>query len=201
MALRHAILAALSRGKPRTGYELNASFSDVNDRAWHASPSQVYSELTKMEGLGYIDISERNERGRTSYVINDSGLDELRRWLLLDPVDHGVRDDAMLRLLNLWVLDRDRAEYLLDAEVAFQRQRHFSLTHLLENWEAEREDFDSAVWRNRRALYTLWQRESAMMLDWLDGLRDVLLDDTVSVPDAMDAAVPERAVAERRSRR
>ncbi|MFI8632479.1 PadR family transcriptional regulator [Microbacterium sp. NPDC077663] len=188
MALRHAILAALSRGKPRTGYDLNASFNDVNDRAWHASPSQVYSELTKMESRGLIEISERNERGRTSYVISDAGYDELRRWLLHDQPDHGVRDDAALRLLNLWVLQRDEAEYLLDAEVAFQRQRHFSLSHLLDNWEDEREDHDSPVWRNRRALYTLWLRQTSLTLGWLEQLREVLTD-----PDASVAAVMPHA--------
>ncbi|MFT4214915.1 MAG: helix-turn-helix transcriptional regulator [Microbacterium sp.] len=192
MALRHAILAALSRGQPRTGYDLNASFNDVNDRAWHASPSQVYSELTKMEGLGLIDIKERNERGRTSYVINDNGVEELRRWLLHEQPDHGIRDDAMLRLLNLWVLDRASADYLLDAEVTFQRQRQFSLAHLLANWDEEHDDPDSAVWRNRRALYTLWLRQTEMMLDWLEELRTLLENPDVPVPDVLTGAVPER---------
>lgn len=192
MALRHAILAALSRGRPRTGYDLNASFNDVNDRAWHASPSQVYSELAKMEGLGLIDITERTERGRTSYVINDQGLDELRRWLLHDQPDHGIRDDASLRLLNLWVLDPGDADRLLDAEVAFQRQRQFSLRHLLLNWEDDREDPDSAVWRSRRALYTLWLRQTDLMLEWLDELRAVLHNGTTPIPELVTGAIPEK---------
>ncbi|SDQ94979.1 PadR family transcriptional regulator [Microbacterium sp. cf332] len=192
MALRHAILAALSRGRPRTGYDLNASFNDVNDRAWHASPSQVYSELAKMEGLGLIDITERTERGRTSYVINDQGLDELRRWLLHDQPDHGIRDDASLRLLNLWVLDPGDADRLLDTEVAFQRQRQFSLRHLLLNWDDDREDPDSAVWRSRRALYTLWLRQTDLMLEWLDELRAVLHDPASPFPELVTGAVPEK---------
>ncbi|MDQ1129918.1 PadR family transcriptional regulator [Microbacterium sp. SORGH_AS_0888] len=193
MALRHAILAALSRGKPRTGYELNASFSDVNDRAWHASPSQVYSELARMEQLGLIDITERNERGRTSYIINDNGVAELQRWLLHDQPDHGIRDDAMLRLLNLWVLDRADADYLLNSEITFQRQRQFSLSHLLSHWEQERDDPDNAVWRNRRALYTLWLRQTNLMLEWLDELRVVLENPDIPVPEALTGAVPDRA--------
>lgn len=193
MALRHAILAALSRGKPRTGYDLNASFNDVNDRAWHASPSQVYSELTKMEDRGLIAISERNERGRTSYVISEAGYEELRRWLLHEQPDHGVRDDATLRLLNLWVLEPAEAAYLLDSEVAFQRQRQFSLTHLLDNWEDEREDHDSPVWRNRRALYTLWLRQTTLTLEWLDELREVLADPGAPVAELMPHAAPATA--------
>lgn len=189
MALRHAILASLSRGTPRTGYELNASFADLNDMAWHASPSQVYSELSKMEQAGLIDISERTQRGRTSYVINDNGYAELRRWLVHEQPDHGIRDDAALRLLNLWVLDDVTAGYLLDAEVTFQRQRQLSLTRLLDDWDQEREDPDSPVWRNRRALYILWLRETQLRLEWLEGLRTVLADRGVPVPEALPYAL------------
>ena len=172
MALKHAILAALSRGIPRTGYELNTSFSDDNDRAWHASPSQVYAELTKMEKSGLIEIADRNERGRTSDVLTDPGLEELRRWLVQDTPDHSIRDDAMMRLVSLWVLDDKTAGYLLDAEIVFQRKRRLSLTHLLETWDNIRED--TRVWRNRRALYVLWLAQTDLTLAWLDGLRDVL---------------------------
>lgn len=188
MALRHAILASLSRGKPRTGYELNASFADLNDLAWHASPSQVYSELNKMEQSGLIDISERTQRGRTSYVINDAGYAELRRWLVHEQPDHGIRDDAALRLLNLWVLDDVTAGYLLDAETTFQRQRQLSLSRLLDSWDEEHEDPDSPVWRNRRALYVLWLRETQLRLEWLEGLRLVLEDTRVPVPEALPYA-------------
>lgn len=172
MALKHAILASLSRGIPRTGYELNTSFSDDNDRAWHASPSQVYAELTKMEKSGLIEISERNERGRTSYVLTKDGLEELRRWLVQDTPDHSIRDDAMMRLVSLWVLDDTTAGYLLDAETVIQRKRRQNLSHLLETWDDIRED--TRVWRNRRALYALWLAQTELTLVWLDGLREVL---------------------------
>ena len=182
MALKHAILA-LSRGIPRTGYELNTSFSDDNDRAWHASPSQVYAELTKMEKTGLIEISDRNERGRTSYVLTDAGLEELRRWLVQETPDHSIRDDAMMRLVSLWVLDDTTSGYLIDAEVVFQRKRRLSLTHLLETWDNIRDD--TRVWRNRRAMYVLWLAQTDLTLAWLDGLRDVLENPDRSVDEVL----------------
>lgn len=181
MALRHAILSALSRGVPRTGYDLNSSFADDVDRAWHASPSQVYSELTKMESKGLIDISERNERGRTSYVINEAGIEELRRWLLRDEPDHGIRDDAMMRLLTLWVLDDTNAGYLVDAEIAFQRRRQLSLKHMLDSWDEVRED--TRVWRNRHAMHWLWLHQTQEMLTWLEDFREILENPELSVRD------------------
>lgn len=195
MALRHAILAALSRGVPRTGYELNASFSDDNDRAWHASPSQVYSELTKMEAAGLIEISERTERGRTSYAITGSGLDELRDWLMREEPDHSIRDDSMLRLVTLWVLDDTTAGHLIDEEVSFQRKRQRSLSHLLELWDKERED--TRVWRNRRAMYTLWLAQTDLTLSWLEGLREVLEHPERPVGEILGALVPQPSVSGR----
>lgn len=172
MALKHAILSALSRGVPRSGYELNASFSDDNDRAWHASPSQVYAELTKMAKAGLIEVSDRNERGRTSYAITERGMAELRRWLVHDEPDHSIRDDSMMRLVTMWVLDDTTARYLIEAEIAVQRKRQMGLSHLLETWDDVRED--TRVWRNRRATYSLWLAQTYLMLDWLSGLLEVL---------------------------
>jgi len=191
MALRHAILAALSRGVPRTGYELNASFDDDNDRAWHASPSQVYSELTKMEAAGLIQVKERTERGRTSYVISPDGLEELQRWLMRDEPDHSIRDDAALRLVTMWVLDDRNARYLIEAEIAFQRKRQLSLEHLLERWDEERED--TRVWRNRRATYLLWLAQTELMLDWLSGLLETLEHPERPVPEIFADLRPQLA--------
>ena len=113
-------------------------------------------------------------------------------WLLHDQPDHGIRDDAALRLLNLWVLDPADADYLLDAEVTFQRQRQFSLRHLLLSWDEEREDPDSPVWRSRRALYTLWLRQTDLMLDWLEELRTMLHDPVSPVPELLTGAIPAK---------
>lgn len=190
MALKHAILAALSRGKPRTGYELNTSFNDVNDRAWHASPSQVYAELTKLEKAGLIDISTRDKRGKTSYIINDTGLDELRRWLVHDEPDHGIRDDAMLRLVTLWVLDETTSGFLLDAEIAHQRKRQISLYRLHQNWDQERDEPNSPVWRNRHALYLLWLKQTEVTLDWLERLRVVLSEPDTDVSQILADYAP-----------
>jgi DNA-binding PadR family transcriptional regulator len=188
VALKHAILSALSRGVPRTGYELNASFSDDMDRAWHASSSQVYAELTRMEKDELIAVSDRNQRGRTSYTITEPGMAELRRWLQRDEPDHAIRDDSMLRLVTMWVLDDTNARYAIEGEIAYQRRRQLNLTHLLEVWNDVRED--TRVWRNRRATYMLWLSQTNLMLEWLDGLIEVLENPDASVEELIPVAVP-----------
>ena len=154
MALRHAILGSLSRGVPFTGYELSSHFADDSDRAWHAKPSQVYLELTKMAEAGLIEITERGERGKTRYRATAAGIDEIRRWLVSDEPDHHVKDDPILRLLTVWLLDEATAKYLIDMETAFNRRLYFSIAQSLKRNPQLREQ--TKVWRNRRAVHALW---------------------------------------------
>jgi DNA-binding PadR family transcriptional regulator len=184
MALRHAILSALSRGQSRNGYELNASFKRDIDRAWHASPSQVYSELTKMAQSGLIEVEERDERGRTDYVISEAGTEELRRWLIQDEPDRSIRDDGLMRLLSSWVLDDVNVSYLIAGEMAFQRKRQIELKTILSTWDSMYED--TRVWRTRRAVHELWLKDTNNMLEWLSGLLEAFENPGRPVPEIFD---------------
>jgi DNA-binding PadR family transcriptional regulator len=183
VALRHAILSALSRGAPRTGYDLNASFRRDTDRTWHASPSQVYAELTKLDAAGLIRVNVRDDRGRTEYVLTPAGMEEIRRWLTQDSPDRAVRDDAMMRLISVWVLDDAHARYIIEGEIAFQRKRQLELKHLIGSWDDQYED--SRVWRTRRAAHDLWLAETNLMLKWLTDLLNVLEDPDRSVAEIL----------------
>lgn len=184
MALKHAILSALSRGVPRNGYELNAVFNDEDERAWNASPSQVYAELTKMAAAGLIEVSSRSGRRATSYVLTEDGLDELKRWLEHDEPDHTTRDDAMMRMLTMWTLEPTTARHLIESEIAFQRRRARALRYKLDAFEPLSED--TAVWRNRRAVHVLWLRQTQVMVDWLHSLIEVLEHPERTVSDILD---------------
>jgi DNA-binding PadR family transcriptional regulator len=187
VALRHAILSALSRGIPKNGYELNAVFNDNDERAWNASPSQVYSELTKMEKVGLIEVSDRTERRATSYAITEAGRAEIERWLTQDEPDHTIRDDVTMRLLTMWTLDDTTARHLIEAEITFQRRRERALRNKLQTFEQLAED--TRVWRNRRAVHILWLTQTTTTIAWLEGLIDVLENPESSVDDTLAAAL------------
>ena len=191
MALRHAILSALSRGIPKNGYELNAVFNDNDERAWNASPSQVYSELTKMEKLGLIEVSDRTERRATSYAITDDGRAEIERWLTQDEPDHTIRDDVTMRLLSMWTLDERTARHLIEAEITFQRRRERALRTKLQTFEQLSEN--TKVWRNRRAVHILWLTQTTTTIAWLEGLIEVLENPDTPVDDALAALLPTPA--------
>jgi DNA-binding PadR family transcriptional regulator len=171
VALKHAILSALSRGVPLNGYALNNVFSNETERSWHASTSQVYSELLKMERSGLIQVSERNELGHTSYEITPEGTAEIKHWLQLTDPDHTVRDDSLLRLMTLWVVDDVSARHLAEAELSFQRKRQSLLKQKITEFTETRED--NRVWRNRRAIYELWLAQTNSMVQWLERLPEI----------------------------
>lgn len=188
MALRHAILSALSRGAALSGYKLNSVFSDQNERVWHASPSQVYSDLNKLEREGLIAVAERNKRGHTLYVITPDGSEELRRWLMFTEPDHTIRDDSLLRLMTLWVLDDTSARHLVEAEIAFQRKRRNQLALKIEEYT----DIygDGPVWRNRLAVHYLWLAQTDLLIDWLERLPSLIAESEPSVHVALQDLLP-----------
>lgn len=175
MALKHALLSALSRGEPLNGYQLSAIYSGDAERAWYASPSQVYSELNRMVDEGTVAVSSRDDRGRTDYVITDAGVREIQEWMMLTEPDHNVRDDSVLRLMNFWLLDPDSARHLVNQEIAFQRSRHARLQHKVSMYANDKDD--SPVWRNRKAVTELWLAECAVKILWLEGFADTLTSD------------------------
>jgi DNA-binding PadR family transcriptional regulator len=83
MSLRHALLAVLT-AEPMTGYDLVKYFDGTVAYVWSAPHSQIYPELRRMErdGLVDVDVVPRGERAeKRVYIINDSGISELKAWL------------------------------------------------------------------------------------------------------------------------
>lgn len=180
MALKHAILSRLSHGQARTGYQLVGSLSDLNEAAWHASPSQVYSELHKLAANGMVQATALEDRAGRSYEITDSGREELRRWLRSAAVDRNVRNDSLLRMLMVWMLEPLTARHLIEGEIAFYRGRLMSLRQLMLEWDQNKTD---PIFRFRQAGIMLWIAEDETMVRWLHGLLEILEQPDAVVTD------------------
>jgi len=64
MALKHTILAFLSR-QPLSGYEVAKEFAEGFGRCfWKASQQQVYAELSKLEQQGCLTYEAIAQPGR-----------------------------------------------------------------------------------------------------------------------------------------
>ena len=99
------VLGMLTFGDGLSGYDLKtwADWS-LNYFYWSPSFSQVYSELKKLEGLGFVVSeldAEAEARGRRVYHITPAGLAALRAWSRHAPVD-----SAMLKhptMVRIWL--------------------------------------------------------------------------------------------------
>jgi DNA-binding PadR family transcriptional regulator len=135
VTLRFALLAALSAGPPRTGYDLVRIFDRSIGNVWHAPHTQIYPELRRMESEGLVESVEV-PRGpsatKREYRITDRGLAVLRE-LASTPVEPSPEKDSY----------RLKAAYLefADPEGAREQMR-LHIAHYerwLGNWESMRQ--------------------------------------------------------------
>jgi len=129
MSLKHALLGMLA-DRPGSGYELTKRFELSLGNVWSAKHSQIYPELQKMTGLGWVTAGEEGARGRREYTITDDGRAELREWLTAPHRDRNVRNESMLRAFFLWTLPPDDAVRYLEGEADGYRAARASLDAL-----------------------------------------------------------------------
>ena len=120
MSLRHALLGALA-DQPRTGYGLLKHFQSTLAYAWPAGHSQIYPELARLRDEGLIRQTSTGPRGSKTYELTDKGLDEMRRWLREEDPERTVRNEAVLRIFFLWLLEPKEAAEYLDREAEYYR--------------------------------------------------------------------------------
>lgn len=84
-----------------TGYDVAKRFSSSVGFLWHASNSQIYPELRKLEREGLLETREIpwGTKGvtKTEYSINDGGLAAIRDWQSEPTTYTPDRDPARLK--------------------------------------------------------------------------------------------------------
>src|SRR6188472_1318835 len=89
-----ALLGMLSYEYELSGYDIR-KWIDWSMRFFYGSPaySQIYSELKKLEQLGFVTSrvdTSGGARSRRLYKITESGLDAVTRWANEAPLDPPV---------------------------------------------------------------------------------------------------------------
>src|SRR3954451_7220757 len=118
MSLRHAVLGLLS-ATPGSGYELTQWFDRSLNHAWHASHSQIYPELAKLEAEGLAEVIGEGARRSKTYAVTEAGQDELRRWLLETEPNRAQRNETALRWFLVFRLDAEDRRTVLEKELGF----------------------------------------------------------------------------------
>ena len=163
VGLRHAVLGLLD-DEPGSGYDLLKRFQQAMGNIWHATQSQLYGELGKLETAELIEVTSEGPRGRKEYAITAAGREELRRWLVDEKPAMTPRNESLLRVYFLGAAGRDRArEYLTWlGEVAQARER--GLTELDESIDWGEGD----TYLYGRLVLEWGRRFTAMQRGWAD---------------------------------
>jgi PadR family transcriptional regulator AphA len=161
MSLRHAVLGLLS-SQPMTGYELASKFDASLSNAWHASHSQIYPELSKLEGEGMVEVVARGARTSKTYDVTADGRAELRRWLVdVEPSRQQRNESAVRAFLAPRLLDPADARVALERDLRYvlaQREQLEGVKRLMDE-DGGRSPFAPAV--------DLGLRFSPVMEGWL----------------------------------
>jgi DNA-binding PadR family transcriptional regulator len=120
MSLRYALLGLLA-DRPHSGWQLLKHFEGSLAYAWPALHSQIYPELARLRESGLIEQTGEGPRGAKEYSLTSTGRDEVGRWLRETTPGRNTRDEALLRVFFLWLLDPGEAAAYLDREAEFQR--------------------------------------------------------------------------------
>ena len=157
MSLRHAILGLLAR-KPSTGYELAQMFDLSLRTAWHASHSQIYPELNRLDAAGLVEVIERGARGSKTYALTGEGHDELRRWLVEVEPDRSQRNESAVRLFLGQLLPAEQRRKVFTRDLAYIEAETQALEAIRQTLEPN-EPFAAQV--------ELGLRTNAVLADWL----------------------------------
>lgn len=122
MSLKHAILVLLE-SEEGSGYDIVKSFNQGLGYFWNASHQQVYQELKKLHGQGWVDFEVQSQAGRPDkkvYQITTVGREELRAWLE-QPAKLPKINDALLVKIYAGAMNELPA---LLAEIKSQREHY-----------------------------------------------------------------------------
>jgi DNA-binding PadR family transcriptional regulator len=136
MSLRHAVLGLLSSG-PASGYDLLKRFEISLANVWPATQSQLYSELNRMADTALVKVAAEGPRGRKEYAITDSGIAELRRWMIKVEPERVRRSDMLLRVFFLDLIPPAEAIAYLHRQVEFASSRYSGLEGIKQAVEGE----------------------------------------------------------------
>jgi PadR family transcriptional regulator AphA len=116
MSLRHAVLGLLAT-QPSTGYELTNRFDVSLANAWHASHSQIYPELARLEEAGMVEVVGEGARNSRTFGITPAGREELRRWLVETEPNRAQRNETAVRWFLVALLDPADRRAVLEREL------------------------------------------------------------------------------------
>jgi PadR family transcriptional regulator, regulatory protein AphA len=161
MSLRHVVLGLLAV-EPATGYDLARRFDLSLANAWHASHSQIYPELAKLEELGMVEVVHEGPRRSRTWAVTDAGREEIRRWMAAPERNRSQRNETAVRWFLLGLLGPADRRAVLEQELAAVDEHCAMLRETAERLDALPEPHPF------RPTVDLGLRTAAVMREWLE---------------------------------
>jgi DNA-binding PadR family transcriptional regulator len=180
-ATPNAVLGLLSFGQELSGYDLK-KWADHSLRFFFWSPaiSQIYSELRRLESLGYVTsrvVAKDDTRSRRLYRITEEGRAWLAHWLVSEPADVPILKHPTI--LRVWLGDLMEPAALRQAVTEHRRRVEAQL-------EEVRED-------RRRVAANESMAYAELVIRWAERYYSAELENTNRLLDDM-AELDERSV-------
>ena len=137
-------LLGLIAAEPMSGYGLARLFQRTLARTWPAQHPQIYPALAALEEQGLLRLSETGPRRRKTYAVTEEGLAEVQRWLRETVPDRAARNESLLRVFLLWILESDEAVSFFDEEIESHSQRLAGFEQTLADDERQRREHGTA---------------------------------------------------------
>lgn len=164
MSLRHAMLGLIAEMDGASGYDLLRIFEISLANVWPARQSQLYGELGKLTEAGLIEVAEEGPRGRKEYRVTEAGREEIHRWVVDVPINRNRRDDALLRVFFLGLVEPEEAEGYLRRHMEGVGEELDGLAALEEKVDWDQDDL--SVYG--RLVLEYGKRFAAMRRDWFE---------------------------------
>jgi DNA-binding PadR family transcriptional regulator len=137
------VLLGFLAGSPSYGYELHQRLTEQFGDIWHASQSQTYNILKRLESQGFIrstSVEQEKLPSRQQLQLTASGVDRFDAWLAqpTNPSVHAIRVEFITRLYFLQRYHPERLDEMIDDQVSVVRAGLAQLASQLEKLPKER---------------------------------------------------------------
>lgn len=169
-------LLGLLLPSPMSGYELAARVEGSITYFWPIARSQVYGELNRLEGLGYVrgaDVAQDRLPDKRLYEVTREGAAALDAWLVADPEEgrERFRSSLMVRVFFAPRIPLAQRRALLERIRSSAAARRAALDAIVERLAGVPE----AAAPRATALHGL--RHAEATLAWLDEVSPLLVQE------------------------
>jgi DNA-binding PadR family transcriptional regulator len=168
-------LLGLIAAEPMSGYGLARLFERTLARTWPAHHPQIYPALAALEEQGLLRVSESGPRRRKTYAVTKEGLAEVQQWLRETVPDRAARNESLLRVFLLWLLESHEAVAFFDDEIRDHSERLAGFEQTFADDERQRREHGTAKGGIAfcSSLALDWgMRYEREYIEWATGARD-----------------------------